>query len=252
MKNLNAIVFSPTGSSLKITELLLNEFREEHQIFDITSHGDFNQTMEFNDPTIFSFPVFIGRVPTVVVEKIKKYKGNNTPAVILATIGNRHYDDALLEMRDLLLQQGFIPVTAAVFIAQHSIFNSVANSRPDQEDIQYIESFSGIIKDKLNAKEYKAIDVKGKFPYKSESGILFKPFTNENCTLCGECSISCPAEAIPLKEPDKTDYDKCISCMRCIKICPVNARYLEEKKHQNTEKVFHEKFHKRKNPVFFH
>lgn len=252
MKNINAVVFSPTGNTMKITKLLLDEFREEHKIYDITPYGDYNNEMEYKEPTFFSFPVYVGRVPAVLAEKIKRYKGNNTPAIIISTIGNRHYDDALLEMKDLLIAQGFIPVTAGVFVAEHSIFHSVAKDRPDQEDLRYIEIFSEIIKDKLSAEELKVIEVKGKFPYKNEKGTLFKPLTDSSCVKCGTCAKHCPAEAIPFENPDETIYDKCISCMGCIHVCPVNARHLDKEKLEETEEIFHEKFHKRKNPVFFY
>lgn len=252
MKKLNAVVFSPTGSTMKITKLLLEEFQVENQIYDITPHGAYSDEMEFNDPTFFSFPVYIGRVPQAAVRKIKKYRGHNTPAIIVGSIGNRHYDDALLEMKDLLIAQGFIPVTAAIFVAEHSLFHSVARDRPDQEDLHYIEMFSEIVTDKLIGDELKAVEVKGKYPYKEEKGTVFKPITDDTCTRCGDCAEHCPVEAIPCDHPEKTDYEKCISCMGCIKICPVHARHLEKEKFETAAKAFHEKFHKRKNPVFFY
>lgn len=45
-------------------------------------------------------------------------KGNNTPAIIAAVYGNRHYDDALLQMKDILTEQGFYVIAAGAFIAE--------------------------------------------------------------------------------------------------------------------------------------
>ena len=35
---------------------------------------------------------------------------------------------------------------------------------------------------------------------------------------------NCPAGAIPKAAPQKVDKHKCISCLRCIQICPQSAR----------------------------
>ena len=44
---------------------------------------------------------------------------------------------------------------------------------------------------------------------------------------CGTCVIACPTGAI-----DKSSFEcekaKCISCLRCIKVCPMNCRYVPE------------------------
>lgn len=250
MKNINTVVFSATGNTLKITELLLKEFDCTYKKIDVTNFDDHTEELFFENLTIFSFPVFVGRVPQPFIEKIKNYRGNNTPAVILATIGNRHYDDAILEMRDLLSGQGFIPIAAASFIAEHSIFPSVAYGRPDQNDLPFIQKFARIIKDKLVKDEYEIISVKGNFPYREDKASLFKPLTNDQCNLCGLCFSHCPAEAISEEEPNKTKSEKCISCMRCIKICPENARYLDSKK-DILEKDFYNAYHRRKDPVIF-
>ena len=48
------------------------------------------------------------------------------------------------------------------------------------------------------------------------------------CTLCGLCARECPAGAIDNAYPKETDPQVCISCMRCIAICPRGARGVDE------------------------
>ena len=43
-------------------------------------------------------------------------------------------------------------------------------------------------------------------------------------TSCGLCAQKCPADAIPPDNCKTTDKTKCISCMRCVSLCPVHAR----------------------------
>ena len=51
------------------------------------------------------------------------------------------------------------------------------------------------------------------------------PFTiTQECTTCGSCKASCPADAIK-EGADKyaIDADLCIDCGSCVDSCPVGA-----------------------------
>jgi len=60
--------------------------------------------------------------------------------------------------------------------------------------------------------------------YKSWGGTPFKPQADEKCDACGLCARECPVDAIDPQNPAGTDADKCITCMRCISVCPQKAR----------------------------
>ena len=49
----------------------------------------------------------------------------------------------------------------------------------------------------------------------------------EKCTGCGECTSSCPLDAISLNEEQDgkacIDSDICGECGACIDVCPVSA-----------------------------
>ena len=52
---------------------------------------------------------------------------------------------------------------------------------------------------------------------------LFKiSFDKEKCTLCGACELVCKAYCIE-SDNMKLDFDRCISCFNCMKVCPENG-----------------------------
>ena len=62
-------------------------------------------------------------------------------AIVAVIYGNRDYDDALLELADIAVEDGFEVVAAGAFIAQHCIFPKVANGRPDASDMAVATDF---------------------------------------------------------------------------------------------------------------
>ena len=53
---------------------------------------------------------------------------------------------------------------------------------------------------------------------------LLNPVWNNANALCGTCAQECPTEAIDPGDPQRTDKSKCISCMRCVSMCPFSQR----------------------------
>ena len=80
---------------------------------------------------VVGMPVYAGRIPGLCLSSLACLKGHGGPAAAIAVYGNRDYDDALLELTDLLEARGFRVVGAGAFIAKHSIFPTVAADRPD-------------------------------------------------------------------------------------------------------------------------
>lgn len=221
-----SMVFSPTGGTEKVMELLGEDFSTEKRIDLTKSNLDYtNLDLKTDDLCLIGVPSYGGRVPQTALERLRPIKGNGAIAVIVVVYGNRAYDDTILELKNELTDCGFQVVGAIAAIAEHSIMHQFGAGRPDAQDAQELHKIAQDIKDVLhNRTGNKELQVPGKKPYCEYGGVPFKPQANKKCNRCGKCSAQCPVGAIPKDNPAVTDENKCISCMRCVSICPQDAR----------------------------
>lgn len=253
---INSVFFSPFGGTKKISGIICSAFETEAVSFDIFAKPSIR---EINIPSqeilLTCIPVYAGRVPAVCAERLTKFKGSKTPAFIVAVYGNRHFDDALLELKNQLTQQGFVVMGAIAAIAKHSIFPKVANQRPDALDTAALNGFVNRFKEYLfsldNIEAAKPLALPGNYPYKQSGAIALKPSANKACVKCGKCAAVCPAVAIPKQAPNITDNAKCISCAGCIEICPAHARAFRGLKYKLASFIFGRKFSLRREPEIF-
>lgn len=177
------ITFSPTGGTKKVTEAVCKGIGVddiEHIELCVSELKIASSTIEPDDIAIIAAPVFAGRVPTLAVDRIGKIKGNGAKCVVIAVYGNRAYDDALLELRDIANNAGYCVVAAIAAVAEHSIVRDYGAGRPDAEDNAQLKSFGEKIAEaiKLNHINPK-LAVSGNFPYKQPIGGPFQH--QENC-----------------------------------------------------------------------
>ena len=143
----------------------------------------------------------------------------------MAVYGNRAYEDTLLELKNTAAQAGFLPCAAVSAVAEHSILRQFAAGRPDSEDKVELSQFSIQIQQALEDGTISPdVSGPGNFPYKEFHAAPLYPETDSTCAGCGLCAAQCPAGGIPDGAYSQVLKDRCISCMRCLALCPARAK----------------------------
>ena len=229
--NVYTMCFSPTGGTRKVLNLLAGELGTSQEIdFSLPGKNYGIYRFERGDVCLVGVPSFGGRVPKRALKNLAKVKADHGAAILVVTYGNRAYDDTLLELRKAMESCGFTVVAVVAAATEHSIMRQYGAGRPDSRDEKELKAMIKPIRKKLlNPKQWKDFFVPGRYPYREYSGVPLKPKVDKRCNKCGVCAVQCPARAIPKNHPFKTNKDRCISCMRCISICPKKARKLDWK-----------------------
>jgi len=264
--NINSVIlvyFSPTQT----TERIVRSIAQGIQV-DIVERLDLTppeaRVREFermlDELIIIGAPVYSGRIPREAVRRLRRLKGNGTPAGVVVVYGNRAYDDALLELRDLVAELGFRPVAGGAFIGEHSYDREttpIASGRPDAQDLETAKGFGELIREKMREMrtldERPSLQVPGSFPYQEwDPPSDISPVTDESqCTLCGTCARVCPTAAITVRDTVMTDQDTCVLCSACVKKCPTGARAWENPSMKRAAQWLSTNCHERKEPEIF-
>ena len=244
-RRVHAMYFSATGTTKKVVLAAAGriarawgfELREED--FTLPLGRENPPGFGPGDLVVFGVPVYAGRVPNVLLKYIRAVSAGGALAVPVVCYGNRDFDDALIELRDLLEADGFVTVAAGAFIGEHSFSRVLAAGRPDAADIEKAEAFgervAALPEPVLEGRT--PVDVRGCSPYRpyyvprNRAGepvsiLKDKPKVNESCTNCGLCASLCPMGSIV--EDNVREYRGiCIKCGACVKGCPQQARYYD-------------------------
>lgn len=235
ISRVNLIYFSPTQTTRKTLRAIASAFSEEVKEYDVTTNREIAVPVFGADELVIAgVPVYGGRIPALVEPFFQGLKANGAPAVAVGVYGNRHYDDAVLELSDYLKADGFIVCAGAAFVGEHSFGNEIATGRPDADDLAKAKEFGEAVCAKLEAAEdagkLTAPEIPGNRPYKARGTApnTAAPKTTDACIKCGLCVRSCPVGIIDPEDPSHiTDVSKCQRCFSCVKKCPVHAKYFD-------------------------
>lgn len=218
--------FSPTGGTKMLGEMVCAGISANVDFVDLGRPGGEVKQPE-SEVAVFAAPVFAGRIPAVVEERLAEVDGRGKKAVTLAVYGNRAYEDALLELNRVVEARGFSVAASAALVTRHSIVPEVAKDRPDRQDREEIADFAGKVLKKLEEGAGGPVEVPGNYPCKERKAPAAAPVSLAECSRCGKCAGVCPTGAIRMAEGGPfTNPEECIMCMACVRACPESARIL--------------------------
>ncbi len=238
------ITFSPTGTSRKVGEAIARGIDPECIVYDYMK-GRCAITVPAGAVAVFSVPVYGGHVAPPASEWIKNISGEGAMAVATVVYGNRDYENALVELGDMLRARGFRIAGGATFVGEHSYSTArfpIAAGRPDCSDLEQASRFGAALKEKMLRGSVDDIDLsaivhtenpaaatarfyEGVMEIRSSGTVPHTPVVDEaGCVHCGRCVAVCPMGAITEGNECHTDAGRCIDCCACVKACSTGAR----------------------------
>jgi ferredoxin len=264
MKTVRLIYFSPTGRTRTVLEAIADGIAPQAvEHLDITPIARrAGRPMRLDGAlTLIGVPVYTGRVPIQAAKALRLVRATGTPTAIVVVYGNRAYEDALLELKQIVGRNGFVPIAAAAFIGEHSFSTNtipLAAGRPDGKDRENARTFGKRVRE-LAESTSNAIDpqvrleVPGNFPYRKRMFLHAAPNTIQGlCLYCGRCGEVCPQNAITMSGSRLiTHKGRCILCCACVKACPTGARQMNNEKISQMLQKLISWCRDRKEPEFF-
>lgn len=228
-KKTTAVYFSATGTNKRNVSAIAEALDPNFRTLDVTMIDSIKEEQHFSadEIVVIGAPVYGGRIFEGAAERFRLLHGDGTACVVTVTYGNRHYDDALIELADLMTEQGFRAAAAAALVGEHT-YGDIQKGRPDANDLTEARAFAERVLEKITAGDVSVPDIPGNHPYKEGgSGGRFRPDTADTCVGCGKCVTDCPQQAIA-EDFKSIDDAKCIACFRCIKTCPAGAKCMTD------------------------
>ena len=236
--SIEALYFSPTGSTRKITRSFCGAVSRNASIeHDLTLPKNRTKTIPRiqADLLVLAFPIYEEKMPEHILHIVEQLKGEDTPAVILGVYGAVDYGVSLRQAQEILEDRGFHVVGAGAFIGEHSFASDsipLAKGRPDVEDLNIAAEYGKKISRLLgNHVPKHQLVLPGSFtlqarvlPSGSIKFFAHPPLLDPAaCNACGACVRVCPTGAV---DPNTflVDNDACIRCFACVKFCPRGAR----------------------------
>lgn len=230
--------FSGTGNSRYAAEKLAQHLNEEN-IFNISEcvkNEKFSFSLKENEDIGFVFPVYYDGLPSLLVSFLNKLEIKATPETYIYTVvtcgaamGSSAYALKMaLSERWLFLTAAFKVVMPDNYIM---IYNPCekehAKAKIKNADRKFEE-----ISEKIKNREVSEIEINvlGQTKYDIMQKLYHKMrktkkfYADENCISCGKCVEVCPINCIELKN-GKPEWkaEKCVHCTACINRCPKNA-----------------------------
>ena len=140
-KKVYGMFFTGTGTTEKMVTYIAKELAKElgcdYEPYDFTLPAVRKTVKEYtaDDIVVLGTPVIAGRVPNLLLKYLDTVVGNGAYGIPVVLYGNRNFDDALIELRNIMEADGFHTIAGGAFVGEHSFSRTLGQGRPDEEDM---------------------------------------------------------------------------------------------------------------------
>ena len=227
--------FSGTGNSRYVAEQIAKITSDE--VISINNKLKNNDTSDIlvNDRLIFVVPTYAWRIPRVVRDWITKTNFQGAKNTWFVMTCGSEIGCAEKYNKHLCNQKGFVYMgTAQVVMPENYIimFNSPKDDEIERLFSQADKEIKRIADILIENKQFQTPrnNLQDKF-MSGPVNMLFYPmfvkakdfYADDKCTTCGKCAKVCPLNNIEIKNNKPVWNNNCTHCMACISYCPTNA-----------------------------
>ncbi|MCH3965427.1 MAG: EFR1 family ferrodoxin [Clostridium sp.] len=246
--------FSGTGNTKWAADRFRDNFKTYGVDLKLISVEDTekveSECFKKNDFIVIGSPVHAEFPPKIMCDFLRQIKPNNRKikAIVYSTQSAKS-SSAPCFMSKYLKKKGY-RIVIQTYIKMPNNYYFAAGKKPDKSSIENLLSnaeakIEHIVKkfmhDKILIESNNEFRVQfSKFFNKVFRSTIPKLSQNisstEQCGKCGICLMNCPKKNITFENGHAVFNSKCILCMRCIHICPINAIRYKHRKIDQTQK----------------
>lgn len=243
--------FSGTGN----TKWVADRFKENFELYNIDVDLIDIQYIEDRevkkcDFIIIGSPVHVEFPPKVVRDFLNKLDSlkKNKRAIIYCTQAAES-SSACCFMAKCLKKKGYI-ISAQISVKMPNNYYFSIGKKPTKNEIENLlikadKKTKNTIENFIKNKTIRENTFFVKFQLDKITYCVFKNmipklskniYATKECNKCGLCLRNCPQGNITFEGGRAIFHSKCILCLRCIHICPINAIRYKNKKIDQTQK----------------
>lgn len=229
------LFFTGTGNSKYVAKAIANKINDEVVSLNNVIKYTMAKTFRSDKPFIIVAPIYAWRFPAIIEDLINKaeFIGNNE-IYFIGTMesqsGNCYkYCKKICDKKGLIFK-GFYGVKMPGNYV-------ISKAMPDKDKVNEILNAANPVIEKLAEKikndENIEKDDKTPFSWVLSSAVngAFNKFmvssknfvVSDRCITCGKCEKCCPVNNVKIRDGKPKFGDKCINCYSCIHHCPKEA-----------------------------
>lgn len=239
------LYFSGTGNSHFVGEKTAEYLNDEIKSLNLRIKSNDKSELKSESPFVICVPTYAWQIPHIVEKHLKDSEMNGNKAYFIMTCGDDN-GNASSYLIDFCKEKN-LEFMGCISIVMPENYIAMYSSPSDSEAKKIISHSLSKIKEaaEIIIKQEKFPDKNISTTDKLKSGIInrafyslcvksSKFFATDSCVSCGKCVEVCPLNNIELKNGKPVWGNECTHCMACICRCPKESiEYSNKSKGQN-------------------